>query len=92
MRTLTFALPFVVTFACGEEQKDDTQTTDTSSGDTTETFDTGLYAETIGERPDEFLGLPEFEATAHNGEARGQADLLGHPSVIWFYPMADTSG
>ena len=92
MRALTLALPLVFVLACGEDQKDDTQADDTSSEDTTELFDTGLYGETIGARPDEFLGLPEFQATAHSGEPRGQEDLLGHPSVLWFYPMADTSG
>ena len=36
--------------------------------------------------------LPAFTATAHTGEARTRADVLGTPTVFWFYPMADTPG
>lgn len=35
---------------------------------------------------------PDFTATAHTGEARTRADLLGHPTVMWFYPEAYTGG
>ncbi len=60
--------------------------------DTAAPFDTGLYDQLNGAVPDELLGLPTFEAVAQNGELRSQEHLLGHPSVIWFYPMANTSG
>lgn len=36
--------------------------------------------------------LPAFECTDHSGEPRGPADLLGTPTVLWFYPMASTAG
>jgi hypothetical protein len=57
-----------------------------------ESFDTGLYDQLNGERPAEFLAAPDFEAFAHTGEARGKEHLLGHPTVLWFYPLASTSG
>ena len=38
------------------------------------------------------MTLPEFTATAHTGQARTRADVLGTPTVFWFYPMADTPG
>ena len=36
--------------------------------------------------------LPDFEAISHDGEPRGRDDLLGSPSVLWFYPAASTPG
>ena len=35
---------------------------------------------------------PEFVATNRDGSARSRPDLVGHPTVIWFYPAAGTSG
>jgi hypothetical protein len=91
---IAFLLPLALVVAC--TPKDDPpgdSVADTSPAeDTAPPFDTGLYDQLNGARPDEFLALPEFEATAHNGEARGQEHLLGHPTVLWFYPLANTSG
>lgn len=96
MRALLLSLPLALTLACGEDDpKDDTQSTDSTPEDTqgdTELFDTGHYGELNGERPDEFLDLPEFTATAMTGDQRTQEHLVGHPSVLWFYPIADTAG
>lgn len=36
--------------------------------------------------------VPSFQATATDGSTRTKADLMGHPTVIWFYPAADTPG
>ncbi len=36
--------------------------------------------------------LIDFSAVNHAGEPRDRSHLLGHPSVLWFYPMADTPG
>ena len=35
---------------------------------------------------------PDFVAHNSDGAARGKADLLGHPTVLWFYPAAATPG
>jgi hypothetical protein len=45
-----------------------------------------------GTVPPECLPAPEFSATAMNGEPRGRDDLIGHPTVMWFYPAAGTPG
>lgn len=36
--------------------------------------------------------LPEFTVLDHEGQPRTRADLLGSPTVLWFYPAADTPG
>jgi peroxiredoxin len=38
------------------------------------------------------VAAPEFTATAHTGDARTRADLLGRRTVMWFYPAAFTGG
>ncbi len=75
-----------------EEPPGDSVADSSAPEDTAPPFDTGLYDQLNGAEPDELLAAPSFEATAHNGELRGQEHLLGHPSVIWFYPLANTSG
>jgi len=35
---------------------------------------------------------PEFEALNRDGSPRGRGDLVGQPTVLWFYPKAATSG
>ena len=42
--------------------------------------------------PEEALSPPEFAATNYDGAARDAEDLLGHPTVMWFYPAAATAG
>jgi hypothetical protein len=91
---LTLLLPSLVLIAC--TPKDDPpgdSVADTSPPeDTAPPFDTGLYDQLNGSVPEELFAAPEFEATAHNGELRGREHLLGHPTVLWFYPLASTSG
>ncbi|MCB9687800.1 MAG: hypothetical protein H6738_02525 [Alphaproteobacteria bacterium] len=48
----------------------------------------GLY----GTTPLQALPAPEFTATADDGSARGHDNLIGHPTVLWFYPAAATGG
>jgi len=45
-----------------------------------------------GARPPAPLAAPAFAATNQAGQPRGPADLLGRPTVLWFYPMAGTPG
>lgn len=45
-----------------------------------------------GTRPDEALPAPDFAATNRDGAARDREDLLGGPTVMWFYPAATTAG
>lgn len=42
--------------------------------------------------PEAPAALPEFQAVNHLGEARGREDLLGSPTVLWFFPIPDSPG
>ena len=49
---------------------------------------TGLY----GHAPAAPIAAPPFTATNRDGAPRGPDALLGHPTVLWFYPAAATAG
>ncbi len=59
-----------------------------SGGDSAEPMPEGLH----GVAPAEPVPVPEFSATNRDGTARSSADLVGHPTVLWFYPLANTGG
>ncbi|MEQ1567660.1 MAG: hypothetical protein ABMA64_18605 [Myxococcota bacterium] len=62
-------------------------TTDTAPGTTT--LPEGLY----GTAPPVNLPVPTFtQVLAMDGTTRSSADLVGHPTVMWFYPAAATGG
>ena len=68
--------------------------TDTSA-DTGETGTTDTDTAPVvlnGEVPDVATALPTFSATNQDDEARGPSDVIGHPTVFWFYIAAATSG
>jgi len=46
----------------------------------------------FGTTPVEQLALPEFSARNADGTTRGKEDLIGHPTVLWFYPRSGTPG
>jgi hypothetical protein len=49
----------------------------------------GLY----GTAPASDVPLPAFAGVfGMDGAARTPADLVGHPTVLWFYPAAGTGG
>ena len=53
----------------------------------------GVDPDTLnGSVPDKALPAPEFVAINRDGAARDREDLLGHPTVMWFYPAANTAG
>jgi len=43
-----------------------------------------------GQAPAQPLGVPTFEALNSDGATRSTPDLLGHPTVLWFFPYAGT--
>lgn len=45
-----------------------------------------------GQPPAATTHLPDFRATNRDGQARTRDDLIGTPTVVWFYPSAATSG
>lgn len=54
--------------------------------------DAGLPAGLNGVAPAQPLHLPDFVATNSDGGLRGPDDLRGHPTVVWFFPAANTPG
>lgn len=91
------SLLLTLLLACGPEDKGtpaDTARSETGrpdSGETAETGDTAVVS-LHGSPPSEAVPLPEFTATNRDGSARGPSDLVGHPTVMWFYPAAGTAG
>ena len=59
--------------------------------DTDTDTDTGVYVFN-GTVPDSRIPAPEFEARNMDGSTRSRPDLIGHPTVVWFYPAAASSG
>ena len=45
-----------------------------------------------GDVPAVAVAIPEFSARNMDGAARAREDVLGHPTVMWFYPAANTAG
>lgn len=44
-----------------------------------------------GRYPTQSISAPEFRAVTDDGAARDREDLLGEPSVVWFFPAAGTA-
>jgi hypothetical protein len=74
----------------------DTDTDTAVAADTADTADTdpGTTPDALhGETPAVNLPVPTFtEVLAMDGTARASANLVGQPSVVWFYPAAFTGG
>ncbi|MEZ4238404.1 MAG: hypothetical protein R3F59_20085 [Myxococcota bacterium] len=74
------------------ESHHSTTTPDTAPPGTTEptvTVPDGLH----GVPPDENLPLPDFsEVVSRDGTLASPQDLVGKPTILWFYPAAFTGG
>ena len=46
----------------------------------------------FGTPPPHPLAAPEFKATNRDGSLRERSALLGRPTVLWFFPAANTAG
>ena len=85
---------------CGQSDTPDntqttTTTTSTSTTDTNTTTTTSTTIDTtelFGTAPTQPVPAPEFLAYSHESEPRTREDLMGHPTVLWFFPFADTPG
>jgi peroxiredoxin Q/BCP len=81
--------------ACDTAAADTADTADTS-GDSTDSGDTGEDSELPdglhGTPPKAAVPAPYFEAANYDGSLRDHDDLVGHPTVLWFYPAATTGG
>jgi hypothetical protein len=75
------------------ESKADSQSTDSPNESTpTESPPDTSPPQLHGATPENPLPLPDFTASNMDGAARDREDLLGSPTVMWFYPAANTSG
>lgn len=73
------------------EAGDDTAS-DTAADTATDTNTDSAPLSLVGVTPAEAIDAPEFSAQNRDGAARSRADLLGQPTVMWFFPGADTPG
>jgi thioredoxin-dependent peroxiredoxin len=65
---------------------------DTAADTATDTNTDSAPLSLIGTTPAEAIGAPEFSAQNRDGAARSRMNLLGQPTVMWFFPGADTPG
>lgn len=87
-------------FACTPIKFSDETGTDTESGEdtsssTVDSADNNVDTSTEGlhgEWPSAAIPAPEFAAKNLDGTARSKPDLVGHPTVVWFYPLANSGG
>ena len=63
-----------------------------SDSDSDTDSDTDTDVSFNGTVPDVPISAPEFDATNRDGSARDRSDLLGHATVMWFYPAAFSGG
>ena len=67
----------------------DTEPVDSGGTDPTEPLPDGLHG-TVPAKP---IPPPVFKAVLNrDNNPRHQADLIGHPTAVWFYPAATTGG
>ncbi|MCB9741854.1 MAG: hypothetical protein H6740_04570 [Alphaproteobacteria bacterium] len=76
----------------GDKTVDDSAVASDDSAIDSSAADDTAPAELHGELPSEAVSAPEFTALNHLGEARSRPDLIGHPTVMWFFPAAGTFG
>lgn len=96
MRPIVWTASAALFFACspksdsgGTPDTDGSQAGDGTAGTADGTDGTGSLN---GTPPEEPIPLPSFAATNRDGSARSRDDLLGHPTVMWFYPLAASAG
>jgi len=71
----------------------DTDTDSDADADTDTDTDSDTDTDALhGTQPGEALEAPDFTAWNSDGEERSKPDLIGHPTVVWFYPAAATGG
>ena len=97
MRFFIFSI-FLAACSPGSDSDGDTSSLDSDSetgadsGSAGDTDPVDVPSGTNGSIPDVALEAPEFSATNRDGGARDREDLLGHPTIMWFYPAAGTYG
>ena len=88
-------IPFFFILACAQSEKsDDTHEShqEDSSVENTPTSEPEAPQGLVGTQPPEALDAPEFTALNSDGTTRTRDNLVGTPTVMWFFPAADTPG
>lgn len=71
----------------------ESQATDDATASATESSsDTEPQGELSGTVPAKSFACPTFTATNYDETERDRDDLIGHPTVMWFYPLAASAG
>ena len=90
-------IPFVLFFSC-DSTKESNLFSDTSENAPSHEQDVITEPNEVdpsslnGIPPQESLTLIDFQAINFDGTPRTKNDLLGTPTVMWFFPAADTPG
>ncbi|MEL6342200.1 MAG: hypothetical protein AAFV53_03655 [Myxococcota bacterium] len=82
--------PLLLTLACASPD-DDPSTQVDSDVEEDVVLNFPPEDELFGRYPDEPLSAPAFTAVNDDGAARDREDLLGEPTVMWFFPAAGTA-
>ena len=87
-------IPFILFFACATSEKEDGDTQEDTfvqedTADTTEPVDPSTLN---GIQPEQEKPLIEFTALNSDGATRNESNINGSPTVMWFFPAADTPG
>jgi hypothetical protein len=85
----------VATMGCGPGDSAEQTTSSTSQTTATGTTTPSTTIDTTklyGTAPDKVVPAPTFAVYNHESEVRTREDLMGHPTVFWFFPFADTPG
>jgi hypothetical protein len=78
--------------ACTPSKPSLLDSTDLEDLQTVDTANEVDAADLKGEQPDGPLAAPEFTVLNHDSSSRTREDLLGHRTVMWFFPFAMSPG
>jgi hypothetical protein len=76
----------------GDTTPDDTTTVAVETAAPADSDPSVDPSQLYGTPPDAPIALPDFQAVNEHGELRDRTALLGHPTVMWFFPLSGTPG
>ena len=79
-------------FACTPPEPSLLDSTDLEDLEPSDTANDVDPADLKGEQPEGPLAAPEFTVLNHDSASRTREDLLGHRTVLWFFPFAMSPG
>ena len=90
-------IPFILFLSCATSEKNDTQDELASEDSAYDTADnetpTEVDPSTLnGIPPEQELVVVDFNALNSDDSMRDASHLRGKPTVMWFFPAADTPG